>query len=265
MVPAERLLAAVAEVYRAGTYELDARWQAICRPSTPSIADYLRVHVKRLEYTFDTLPGLRLPESAHLVLDLGTWEPYHSLLRAALPGRVLTCAPHTLDLESEALPYDDGSVALVLLLEVIEHFYQDPMFALAEINRVLAPGGTLLISTPNLASFRAVVAVLGHYSPLLYGKFTPGNPPHVHEFVPRDLRLLLEIAGFSANVWTANAYHSETPQEIREWLLQNGFSPDEREDTIFAVATKVSPPRERYPLAFYDGVPPVRRLKRAFV
>ena len=170
----------------------------------------------------------------------------------------------SLDLESDVLPFADASIAVVLLLEVIEHFYQDPMFALREIHRILQPGGKLVISTPNLASFRAVIGLLGHSTPLLYGKYTPGNLPHVHEFVPRELRLLLDAAGFDALVWTSNSYHSETPALVTDWLRANAFSPFEREDTIFAVATKSGPPRERYPAALYDAVPPLRRLVRTF-
>ncbi len=33
-------------------------------------------------------------------------------------------------------------------MEVLEHFTADPMFALAELNRVLKPGGFLLLTTP---------------------------------------------------------------------------------------------------------------------
>ena len=264
MDQATRLQHALGNVYRAGSYPIGERWQPACDPAFPEIADYLRVHVRRLDQTLELLRTLDLPSGARQVVDLGTWPPYHALMRQTLAPLDFVCIDdrHELDLESEVLPFAAGSTALVLLLEVIEHFYQDPMFALREVNRILQPGGKLVISTPNLASFRAVVAVLGHCTPLIYGKYTPGNLPHVHEFVPRELRILLAAAGFDALVWTANAYHSETPAIITDWLYANGFSPYEREDTIFAIATKSGAPRERYPATLYDGVPPKRRMKR---
>jgi SAM-dependent methyltransferase len=45
------------------------------------------------------------------------------------------------------LPYPDGSIAIVTLLDVLEHIEDDRM-ALAEAWRVLAPGGHLLITVP---------------------------------------------------------------------------------------------------------------------
>jgi SAM-dependent methyltransferase len=47
-----------------------------------------------------------------------------------------------------ALPFEDGSFDLVVSFETIEHV-ADPPQALAELARVLAADGTLLISTPN--------------------------------------------------------------------------------------------------------------------
>jgi len=263
---ATRLQRAVGAVYQAGSHAIDSRWQAACDPALPQIADYLRVHARRLDRTLEILEGLEHPHGATQAVDLGTWPPYRAIMEQALsPLRLVAVgAEESLDLEADRLPFDDGTTAVVLLLEVLEHFYQDPLFALREIHRILQPGGHLVLSTPNLASFRSIVASLAHFSPMIYGKYTPGNLPHVHEFVPREVRILLDAAGFEARVWTQNAYHRETPVEILDWLRSTGFSPYEREDTIFAVATKAGSPGERYPVDLYDGVPPARTLRRTF-
>lgn len=50
---------------------------------------------------------------------------------------------------TRGLPAADGEFQLVVAGEVIEHV-PDPDALLAEVHRVLAPGGTLVISTPNL-------------------------------------------------------------------------------------------------------------------
>jgi SAM-dependent methyltransferase len=47
---------------------------------------------------------------------------------------------------AEELPFDDESFDLVLCTQVLEHV-QDPGATIAEIRRVLAPGGTALVST----------------------------------------------------------------------------------------------------------------------
>ncbi len=48
------------------------------------------------------------------------------------------------------LPYADASFDLVVLCEVAEHLPTE-IPVVAEIGRVLAPGGTLILSTPNIA------------------------------------------------------------------------------------------------------------------
>ena len=66
------------------------------------------------------------------------------------------------------LPYEDGRFDLVVCFEVIEHL-ESPDLALDEFRRVLAPAGLLVISSPNR------------------GVYPPGNPHHLHEYVPAEL------------------------------------------------------------------------------
>jgi O-antigen biosynthesis protein len=66
------------------------------------------------------------------------------------------------------LPYEEGRFDLVVCFEVIEHL-ENPDLALDEFRRVLAPAGLLVISSPN----RDV--------------YPPGNPHHLHEYVPAEL------------------------------------------------------------------------------
>ena len=57
-----------------------------------------------------------------------------------------------------ALPYADGSFDRALCLDVLEHLrYDEQPRALAELFRVLAPGGELLVSVPNLAHLQSRV------------------------------------------------------------------------------------------------------------
>ncbi|WP_395661122.1 hypothetical protein [Aestuariivirga sp.] len=48
-----------------------------------------------------------------------------------------------------------------MLCEVIEDMEVDQMYVHTEINRILVPGGQLLISTPYSASARIVMSILG--------------------------------------------------------------------------------------------------------
>jgi 2-polyprenyl-3-methyl-5-hydroxy-6-metoxy-1,4-benzoquinol methylase len=53
---------------------------------------------------------------------------------------------------NQGLPYEAGSFPNVLALEIIEHL-EAPSRFVREIARVLAPGGTAVISTPNITTW----------------------------------------------------------------------------------------------------------------
>jgi ubiquinone biosynthesis O-methyltransferase len=54
--------------------------------------------------------------------------------------------------DAQELPFEDGSFDVVVCSEVIEHV-DHPGNVLSEINRVLVPGGVLVLSTPNTKSY----------------------------------------------------------------------------------------------------------------
>jgi SAM-dependent methyltransferase len=79
-----------------------------------------------------------------------------------------------------ALPLRERSVDWVVSLQTLEHLWDADAFV-AECVRVLRPGGTLVVSTPNRLSF----------SPGLGPDDKPANPFHHKEFAPQDLLALL--------------------------------------------------------------------------
>ena len=90
---------------------------------------------------------------------------------------------------------------------MIEHFVADPVFALGEIHRVLAPGGRLLLTTPNVArgeNLRRLVQRQGIYDP--YSRFGP-HGRHNREYAAGELLGLLAANGFAVERYLTRPVH----------------------------------------------------------
>jgi ubiquinone/menaquinone biosynthesis C-methylase UbiE len=88
---------------------------------------------------------------------------------------------------AEPFPFADGSFDVVWCSEVIEHV-ADTARWLSEVRRVLAPGGRLLITTPDHGRLRLLLGGIERYSEPL------GD--HLHLYSRRSLRTLLAEFGF---------------------------------------------------------------------
>src|SRR4029077_20460589 len=87
--------------------------------------------------------------------------------------------------QADELPLADR----VLLVEVIEHL-EAPWSALRQAARLVAPGGRIVVSTPNLATLRSRLE-LGVRGQLT--SFRPGYEPHLSPALPHvTTRILVE-------------------------------------------------------------------------
>jgi 2-polyprenyl-3-methyl-5-hydroxy-6-metoxy-1,4-benzoquinol methylase len=97
------------------------------------------------------------------------------------------------DLNSDRLPFSDGQFDLVFAGEVIEHLVDTDGF-LEEVARCAKPGGEVLITTPNLASFENRVRLaLGIYPNWL--NYNLEGSGHVRGYTPRVLRKQMAAHG----------------------------------------------------------------------
>ena len=132
-----------------------------------------------------------------------------------------------------ALPFETGRFDVVVCFEVIEHVEgQDQV--IAELARVLAPGGVLAISSPNRDVYPA------------------GNPHHLHEYVPEELRAALaahfdHVALRRQHAWLASA------------VLDDEQAADEsvavRDDVGVAKGVRREPGSEPYTIALAGREP----------
>ncbi|MEN8194841.1 MAG: class I SAM-dependent methyltransferase, partial [Bacteroidota bacterium] len=86
------------------------------------------------------------------------------------------------------LPFPSGSFDLILLSEVLEHL-NDPLKALREIQRVLKPGGSFIVSVPYNEKIAYQMCI--HCN-----KPTPTNA-HLHSFDQTKLENLVKAAELS--------------------------------------------------------------------
>lgn len=108
------------------------------------------------------------------------------------------------------LPFATGCFSLALCIEVVEHLLQ-PDLMLAEIYRVLQPGGSLILTTPNyaywvwrlryLAGALPVGVPARPFTGLVRRAAAAGTPPwrdpHIRFFNPAIIRALLQQTGFT--------------------------------------------------------------------
>jgi SAM-dependent methyltransferase len=108
---------------------------------------------------------------------------------ASSKGIIATCGDISI-----GFPFEADSFDVVFAGETIEHTVRTDFF-LSECNRVLAPGGFLLITTPSVASV-ASWFMLGFFDLPPYGS-ARYRSPHVRDFTKRLLRLALRNNGFT--------------------------------------------------------------------
>ncbi len=122
-----------------------------------------------------------------------------------------------------SLPVADGAADVVIMSELIEHLV-DPDGAVAEARRILRPGGSLLLSTPNLAAWYNRGLLAAGIQPVfsevsLRGVFgRPGRvvAGHLRLFTRRALTEFLTASGFGCVTVTGARYH-DVPRPLR-WL-----------------------------------------------
>ncbi len=245
--------------------------------TTPDAKGYVDSHITRLAKTLAITPpgdasqrvlemGAYLQITPALYTQLGYGEVrgcYYGTAGHQEPRRVISdsgaefeCVVDLFDAEKDPFPYSDEYFHTVLCCELIEHLFADPMHLMSEINRILQPGGHVVLTTPNICSLRAIAGLLQGYQPGLFPSYIrPREGGHVdarhnREYTPREISDLLTNSGFDIALLETGPFLDEPHPEfgwVRHLLERYILSTELREDGIYAVGRKRGPCRERYP------------------
>ncbi len=152
------------------------------------------------------------------------------------------------DAEKDRFPYEDSSFSTVLCCELIEHLFNDPMFMMSEINRILKPGGHLVLTTPNIASIRAISGILNGYHPGFFTSYIKptgdhnDHPRHNREYTADDIHHFLRRSGLRVVRLETGEFRDDPHPDwayIRHILAEYRLPERHRGDGIYAVGREV--------------------------
>lgn len=214
--------------------------QAIEALPDPAEREHAPLHEVRYLMTYALSPP-----GPGVLVDIGASSIYAAPLERLKKWTIKPVPTLAIDYETDRLPFADASVDGVLICEVLEHFVLDPLHCLIEINRILKPGGFLVLTTPNVASWYSIYRALQQQHPSrwpVYAWNVANSKNHIHarEYLVSELALLLAAGGFRDFVSTTKDYGIAPP-----YFPIEGFPNDDRGETIFCRAYKAGPPRKR--------------------
>ncbi len=176
-------------------------------------------------------------------------------------GEVFECEIDLFNAEKDPFPYPDESFDTVLCCELIEHLVEDPMHMMSEINRILKPGGHLVLTTPNIGSLRSISGILLGYHPAFFPAYIrprkageEAEARHNREYVPMEVQHLLTDSGFAMVRLETGEFLDEPHPEfawVKHMLERYNLSHNLRGDGIYAVASKAGPVKNRWPAWLY--------------
>jgi SAM-dependent methyltransferase len=170
----------------------------------------------------------------------------------ARPARVTV---DVFDVERDEFPFEDHSFDVVTCLEVLEHLALDPMAMMCEIHRVLRPGGTLVLTTPNAVRTANVVNILLGHQPVGWNPYNGFDTNrHNREYTPREIERLFVVSGFgSPRVTTFGTKPRGPLRDAAARMLSLGLAMipgcprHHRRDVIIATGRKTGPVLSRRP------------------
>lgn len=242
----------------------EAHKRALARQFGRTSHEYLASRTHAGDADLDILVELLAPEAAMRVLDVACGAGHTAVKVAPLVASVVATdlAPEmierTLDLtrdrqitnltghvmDVEALDWADGTFDAVTC-RIAPHHFTDVGKALAEIRRVLVPGGRFVVEDSAVPDSAALAAFLNDVERIR-------DPTHVQSYGEADWRAMLSAAGFT--IRQVGWFRKE--HAIDDWLRTAGVG--SREEAAVRDAFRAAQPEA---VAYFeiefdgDGVP----------
>jgi len=122
--------------------------------------------------------------------------------------------------DATRLPFTDGAFDRIIAAEVLEHIADDTA-AMAELSRVLHPGGTIAVTVPSYLPERICWTLSDEY----HAPFVAGG--HVRVYKERELRDKLRAAGVDPG-FSHHAHALHSPY----WWLRCAVGPADEDNTL---------------------------------
>jgi glycosyltransferase involved in cell wall biosynthesis/SAM-dependent methyltransferase len=243
---------------------------------------YIGTHKTRLVKTLEITP---LSEPGQSVLEMGAYMQITPALKTRLgysyvrgcyygkagrsdhktavskDGERFECDIDLFDAERDPFPYSDASFDTVVCGELIEHLFQDPMYLMLEVNRILKNNGHLVLTTPNIASLHGISAIMQRYHPGFFHAYIKPSEDgvvdarHNREYTPGEIYRLMMDSGFEVTLLETGPF-GEEPHPEHDWVLDvlkaRQLPTDLRGDGIYCVGRKVSGVLKRWPDWLYS-------------
>jgi SAM-dependent methyltransferase len=154
----------------------------------------------------DRFVSLMQKECKAAILEVNLDPTNPSLMGRDFPGKI---------------PLADNTASYIHAGEIIEHF-TNPEHMLREAYRILRPGGSIIMTTPNVTRIGNLLRLFLGRSPLerlgLIGLQDPHDEwqPHFHEYCLKELTNMLRKHGFRV-VYRSHYNCNVTEMVVRDW------------------------------------------------
>lgn len=152
-------------------------------------------------YTHPESRGGQLPESVSLD-----------------PNRFIHCDLNGIQKTKPSVP--EKPFSIIVFAEVIEHLYISPAIVLRYLGSILAPGGLIVLQTPNAVNLYNRLKMITGNNPFEMIRENSQNPGHYREYTKKELFSLAEECGFSVVDFIRSNYFGMDKVDIKLLLYK---------------------------------------------